>query len=66
MPFGFHRRGSAEPAKAAPADASPGLAADGRRSAARAGVPFDGLTEDWRLVGFMDLEGRLLDILNST
>lgn len=64
MPFGFHRRGSAEPAKAAPADASPGLAADGRRSAARTGVPFDGLTEDWRLVGFMDLEGRLLDILN--
>ena len=64
MPFGFHRRGSAEPAKAAPADAPPGLAVGGRRNPARTGVPFDGLTEDWRLVGSMDLEGRLLDILN--
>jgi hypothetical protein len=27
-------------------------------------VPFDGLTEEWRLVGVMELGGRLLDILN--
>ena len=27
-------------------------------------MPFDGLTEEWRLVGVMELEGRLLDILN--
>jgi hypothetical protein len=27
-------------------------------------VPFDGLTEEWRLVGVMELDGRLLDILN--
>jgi hypothetical protein len=64
MPFGFHRRGSAERAKAAPAGAPPGPAVGGRQTAARTGVPFDGLTEDWRLVGSMDLEGRLLDILN--
>ena len=64
MPFGFHRRGSADPAKVAPADATPALAAGGRQNPARTGVPFDGLTEDWRLVGSMDLEGRLLDILN--
>ena len=64
MPFGFHRRGSADPAKAAPVEATPELAAGGRQNAARTGVPFDGLTEDWRLVGSIDLEGRLLDILN--
>jgi hypothetical protein len=57
MPFGFHRRGSTAKAKATPA---------GAREVARTrtGVPFDGLTEDWRLVGFMELDGRLLDILN--
>ncbi len=64
MPFGFHRRGSAEPAKAAPALAPSGPAVGGRQNPARTGVLFDALTEDWRLVGSMDLEGRLLDILN--
>jgi len=59
MPFGFHRRGSAPNAKAAPGDA-----AGARTHGTRTGVPFDGLTEDWRLVGFMELDGRLLDILN--
>lgn len=67
MPFGFHRRGSA--AKAPPTPPGPGdphaRSADGRRAgSARTGVPFEGLTADWRLVGFMDLDGRLLDILN--
>jgi hypothetical protein len=57
MPFGFHRRGSAAKAKATPAR-------PGEVPRTRTGVPFDGLTEDWRLVGFMELEGRLLDILN--
>ena len=28
------------------------------------GVPFDGLTEEWRLVGVMDVNGRLSDALN--
>ena len=64
MPFGFHRRGSADPPKAAPVDATPVPAEGGRQDPARKGVPFDGLTEDWRLVGSIDLEGRLLDILN--
>jgi hypothetical protein len=57
MPFGFHRRGRGAKAKVMPAGA-------GGTGRARAGVPFDGLTEDWRLVGFMELDGRLLDILN--
>jgi len=29
------------------------------------GIPFDGLTEDWRLVGRMLVEGRLSDVLNK-
>jgi hypothetical protein len=33
--------------------------------AARTGVAFDGLTEEWRLVGRMNIEGRLLDALNK-
>ena len=67
MPFGFHRRASAAKAKATPAEsaAPPALSTGaGRDARTRTGVPFDGLTEDWRLVGFMELDGRLLDILN--
>jgi hypothetical protein len=29
-----------------------------------AGIAFDGLTEEWRLVGRMHIEGRLSDVLN--
>jgi hypothetical protein len=29
-----------------------------------AGIPFDGITEDWHLVGRMLVEGRLSDVLN--
>jgi hypothetical protein len=29
------------------------------------GIPFDGLTEEWRLVGAMQLDGRLSDALNK-
>lgn len=57
MPFDFLRRGSPKPApETAPAPARPG---SGSR-----GVPFDGLTEEWRLVGRMEVEGRLSDVLN--
>jgi len=59
MPFGFHRRAAPPSAKAAPTEA-----AGARSHGMRTGVPFDGLTEDWRLVGLMELDGRLLDILN--
>jgi hypothetical protein len=30
----------------------------------RTGIAFDGITEEWRLVGRMDVEGRLSDALN--
>ena len=55
MPFDFLRRGSPKPAPAA-VPARPG---SGSR-----GIPFDGLTEEWRLVGRMEVEGRLSDVLN--
>jgi hypothetical protein len=63
MPFGFHRRNREEAAAAAAKEGR--VPADGSRSArTRSGVPFEGLTDEWRLVGLMELEGRLLDILN--
>ena len=55
MPFDFLRR---KPAAAARAVA----AADQRADAAV--VPFDGLTEEWRLRGRMASHGRLSDALN--
>jgi hypothetical protein len=36
----------------------------GRRSGAR-GIPFDGLTEEWRIVGNMHVDSRLSDALNK-
>jgi hypothetical protein len=30
----------------------------------RSGIAFDGITEEWRLIGRMDVEGRLSDALN--
>jgi hypothetical protein len=56
MPFGFLRRGEK---KEEPGSGAPGGARGGAR-----GLPFDGLTEEWRLVGRMEIEGRLSDVLN--
>ena len=55
MPFGFgKRKKAAEPvATAAPP------------AAQAAGVAFDAVTEDWRLVGRMEVKGRLSDALNK-
>jgi hypothetical protein len=57
VPRGFLRRrkGDDRPAGAQP-EAAPGR--PGR------GVPFDGLTDEWRLNGMMHIEGRLSDVLN--
>jgi hypothetical protein len=56
VPFDFLRRrqGAPPPAPEAPPPAPP----------EPAGIPFDGMTEDWRLVGRMLVEGRLSDALN--
>jgi hypothetical protein len=59
VPFNFLRRGKdqgAEEAQAAQATVTP--ARSGQR------VAFDGLSEEWHLVGFMEIDGRLSDALN--
>jgi hypothetical protein len=56
VPFDFlRRRKETPPAAAAPAPAP---------VASTAGIAFDGMTEEWRLVGRMLVEGRLSDALN--
>ena len=55
MPFDFLKR------KKAPDAAHSAPAAAGKTQ----GVAFDGLTEDWRLIGRMVIEGRLSDALNK-
>jgi hypothetical protein len=60
VPLNFFRRKKREtppPKASAPTAAGP--------RPARTGVAFDGLTEEWRLVGRMDVEGRLSDALNK-
>jgi hypothetical protein len=61
MPLNFLRR-----KKSDDGDAAAAAAASPKPSvAARTGVAFDGVTEEWRLVGRMNIEGRLLDSLNK-
>ena len=57
MPFDFFRR------KKAVGDSLASVEAPGARPL-REGVPFEGVTEDWRLVGRMLIHGRLSDALN--
>jgi len=57
VPFDFLRRRKEAPASPeGQAPASTGVVGDG--------VPFEGMTEDWRLVGRMLVGGRLSDALN--
>jgi hypothetical protein len=58
VPFDFLKR--RKPAK--PAD---GQGAASASSAGTPGLQFEGLTEDWRLVGRMAVQGRLSDALNK-
>ena len=58
MPLNFLRR------KKADAGAIPAAPAAATRLQ-REGIAFDGLTEEWRLVGRMRVEGRLSDTLNK-
>ena len=57
MPLGFLRRKKGAD-QAAPTAKPVAAGTSGR------GVPFDGLTEEWRLNGVMHIEGRLSDVLN--
>jgi hypothetical protein len=54
VPFDFLKRKKVSPAEAAPTSASTSET-----------IAFEGLTEDWRLVGQMVIEGRLSDALNK-
>ena len=57
MPLNFLRRKKAQPV------AAPAAAQNGPRQ--RVGVAFDGVTEEWRLIGRMNVSGRLSDALNK-
>jgi hypothetical protein len=59
VPFDFLKR--RKPAQGA--DATPAAAASS--GSAAGGFPFEGMTEDWRLVGRMAIDGRLSDVLNK-
>jgi hypothetical protein len=59
VPLNFLRRKK----KVAP-EAAPPAAASSPSRVLRTGIAFDGITEEWRLVGRMDVEGRLSDALN--
>jgi hypothetical protein len=60
VPFDFLKRKPAEPAADAAATASSAATADAGR-----GTVFDGYTEEWRLVGRMEVDTRLSDALNK-
>jgi hypothetical protein len=57
VPLNFLRRKKAQPA------AAPAAIQSGPRQ--RVGVAFDGVTEEWRLIGRMNVSGRLSDALNK-
>lgn len=59
MPFNFLKRMKDRPR------ATAGAPAPSAAAVAAGGIPFDGMTEDWRLVGRMIVEGRLSDALNK-
>jgi hypothetical protein len=67
VPFGFRRRAPKNPPPAdvpAPEDVPAAEDEQGPTDPGSRGIAFDGLTEEWRLVGRMNIEGRLSDVLN--
>ena len=58
MPFDFLRKKKEAP------PAEPARTAEAPQAASTEGVPFEGMTEEWRLVGSMLVNGRLSDALN--
>jgi hypothetical protein len=63
MPLNFLRK--KKTATPAPDSAEAAAAPARTPVASRTGVAFDGLTEEWRLIGRMNIDGRLLDSLNK-
>lgn len=62
MPFDFLKRKKADNAQR-PSGSTP--SASGWDSPAGRGIPFDGLTEEWRIIGQMHVDARLSDVLNK-
>jgi len=62
VPLNFLRRRKAEKKGTVTAASAPAAASPPR--AVRSGIAFDGITEEWRLIGRMDIDGRLSDALN--
>jgi hypothetical protein len=56
VPFDFLRRRKADESARASVDPADGVH--------QRGIPFDGMTEEWRLVGTMQIDGRLSDVVN--
>jgi hypothetical protein len=67
VPFNFLRRKKAAAPEPTPegAAAAAEAASESTRGGGRAGISFDGVTEEWRLLGRMSVEGRLSDSLNK-
>jgi len=67
VPFGFLKRnkGDESAADATPADGPWPTAKSTGPPPGHRGIPFEGLTEEWRLVGWMEIPGRLSDSLNK-
>lgn len=67
MPFDFLRRNKSDPSGAGKGKGSASAtgSAGGAPGGAQRGVPFEGLTEEWRLVGSMEIPGRMSDALNK-
>lgn len=63
MPLNFLRRKKAEPAPASAPQTA--VAAPSPHGTPPEGMVFHGWTEEWRLLGRMQIEGRLLDALNK-
>jgi hypothetical protein len=61
VPLNFLRRGKGEPKTGS--DGRGASRSTGRPT--RTGIAFDGVTEEWRLVGRMEIDGRLSDALNK-
>jgi hypothetical protein len=57
VPFNFLRRKKTDP--------STPVAVAAPQRVSQSGTAFDGLTEEWRLLGRMQIEGRLSDALNK-
>ncbi len=64
MPFDFLRRKRPEGDADKAAPASPPSGADDEAPTGR-GIPFDGLTDEWRIIGNMHVDKRLSDALNK-